>query len=323
MVNGGLPPIAPARERRWLLALSGGGYRGLFTARVLEHLEREIGRPLNTVFDLIAGTSIGSILALGLASGVRVEEFVQLLKQDGGAIFPERSMIDRALALVRPRYSTLALKDALEGQFSSNTFESLTTAVLIPAVSLTDSGPAIFRTRAGSAAATSISLVDAALASSAAPTYFMPHRIGDQQYVDGGLIANSPDALALNEAMANHGWPLRTLSLLSVGTTSVETGLAYSPRNNWGILGWAWKGRLLEQMMSAQAKLSRDSAHRLLGDRFFSVDTVRSSDQDDHIALDRATPVATRTLLGLADAAWQRLHERNGQLLELLKLSHR
>lgn len=323
MVESGLPPIAPARERRWILALSGGGYRGLFTARVLEHLEREIGRPLHTVFDLIAGTSIGSILAVGLASEVSAEKLVKILIREGKAIFPPKPLAGKLTALARPRYGTRALKDAIEGCLSGKTFESLRTALLVPAVNLTDSGPVIFRTRAGAAPSTNASLVDAALASSAAPVYFMPHAIDAQRYVDGGLIANSPDALALNEAISNHGWPLRAVSLLSVGTTSVETGLAFSPRNNWGLLRWAWKGRLLEQMMSAQTKLSKDSARQLLGDRFHNVDAIRSPDQDSHVALDRATPVATQTLLALADAAWQRLQGRQAQMLEALRLSRR
>ncbi len=134
---------------------------------------------------------------------------------------------------------------------------------------LTDSGPVIFRSRNGALPASPESLHDAALASSAAPTIFPPHTIGDQHFVDGGLIANSPDALALTEAKAVLGWPLRTLHLLSVGTTAIETGLPYQPHTaRWGILRWGWKLTLLDQLMAAQAKLSRQSARTSLGSRF-------------------------------------------------------
>jgi uncharacterized protein len=50
-----------------ILALSGGGYLGLYTAEILTRLERQAGKPLGQCFDLIAGTSIGGILAIGLA----------------------------------------------------------------------------------------------------------------------------------------------------------------------------------------------------------------------------------------------------------------
>lgn len=58
----------------WVLALSGGGYRGLFTATVLEELEKRLGGPIARHFDLITGTSIGGILGLGLASEIRATE---------------------------------------------------------------------------------------------------------------------------------------------------------------------------------------------------------------------------------------------------------
>lgn len=299
-------PIEPARRRRWILALSGGGYRGLFTARFLEHLEAEIGRPLRDVFDLHAGTSIGSILALGIAYGVRAPKLVAFFKDDGARIFP-RSALGAARQLVMPKHSTAVLEEVLLEVFGKAVLSELGSHVVVPAIRLSDSGAEIFRSRNGARAASNARLVSAALASAAAPIYFAPHKIGDQQYIDGGLIANSPDALAVNEAIAALGWPRDELHLLSVGTTGMATGLPFRKGAlNWGALRWGWGLRLLTQMMAAQADLSRQSAQQLLGDRVYVVDPTRSEEQDDAVGLDRATPQAAATLIGMADAAWER-----------------
>jgi uncharacterized protein len=314
-----LPYIEPAPERRWVLALSGGGYRGLFTAQVLARLEAEVG-PLHRIFDLMAGTSIGSILALGLASNVSAAELVAFFEREGEAIFPRLSLIQRVRTLVRSKYPSDALQTCLAGVFEGGGFETLKTRVIVPAVALTDSGPALFRTQNGAQARSSASLKDAALASAAAPTYFPPHTIGAQQYVDGGLIANSPDAVALVEATAVLGWPMGTVNMLSIGTTETPTGKAYQlkPRR-WGILRWAWKLTLLEQMMAAQAKLARSSARLMLGSRFVAIDSIRGPDQSRVVGLDRASPQATQTLKAMADVAWDDIRANNPGLIEALK----
>jgi predicted acylesterase/phospholipase RssA len=320
----GLPKPPLPLQRRWILSLSGGGYRGLFTAQYLARLEQEIGRPLYTAFDLIAGTSIGSILALGLASGIPAADLVRFFDTKGKAIFPPRPIWQRPQALFRPKFSSTDLARALQRAFKDSTFSNLKSHVVVPAVSLVDSAPVVFRSRNGPLPASKESLKDAALASSAAPTYFPPHVIGTQHYVDGGLIANSPDAFAVVEATAVLGWRLDSVSLLSVGTTAVETGLpALQNRMRWGALRWGWKLTLLEQMMTAQAKLSRESARMSLGSRFLSVDAIRANAQDKVIALDRATIEATNTLKSLALGAWERMKNEHPAVLEAIKLHHR
>ena len=73
-----------------ILALSGGGYRGLYTATVLRALEQSFGTPISQKFDLICGTSVGGILALGLAAGIKTEELQDLFVEQGGQIFGYR-----------------------------------------------------------------------------------------------------------------------------------------------------------------------------------------------------------------------------------------
>jgi len=66
-----------------VLALSGGGYRSLYTAAVLAELETALGRPIASYFDLICGTSAGGMLALGLAAEIPAQELKALFENEG------------------------------------------------------------------------------------------------------------------------------------------------------------------------------------------------------------------------------------------------
>jgi patatin-like phospholipase/acyl hydrolase len=78
--DGRTPPL--------VLALSGGGFRGYFTALVLAKLEEQLGRPCYKIFNLIAGTSIGGIIAVGLAFGIPARRIAEIIAKSGPAIFP-------------------------------------------------------------------------------------------------------------------------------------------------------------------------------------------------------------------------------------------
>jgi hypothetical protein len=95
-------------RRRQLLALSGGGYRGLFSAIVLEELEAFAGKRLTHCFDLIAGTSVGGLLACAIAVEIPVRRVRETLEEHAGAIFPKVrakkfKQIAGTLAHPRPR----------------------------------------------------------------------------------------------------------------------------------------------------------------------------------------------------------------------------
>lgn len=89
-----------------ILALSGGGFRGLYTATVLKHLEEQLGGPLAHRFDLICGTSAGGLLALGLAAEIPAEQLQAMFEQDGVRIFNRPTGMRRILGpLKRAKYS--------------------------------------------------------------------------------------------------------------------------------------------------------------------------------------------------------------------------
>src|SRR5262249_38669774 len=83
-------PYQAAPPRFQILALSGGGFQGLYTAQVIADLEEHSGKPFASYFDLIAGTSVGGILALALALEIPAARIVTLFEKNGPMIFSRR-----------------------------------------------------------------------------------------------------------------------------------------------------------------------------------------------------------------------------------------
>ena len=93
-----------------ILALSGGGFRGLYTAKVIADVEREINAPFASRFDLITGTSIGGIVALALALEIPAQDIVDLFVDHGEEIFNKRWSL---FGFVRAPYSPAPLMGLL------------------------------------------------------------------------------------------------------------------------------------------------------------------------------------------------------------------
>lgn len=318
-------PHPPSQQGEfWLLSLSGGGYKGLFTAHFLSLLEAKLGKPLHTCFDLVAGTSIGSILSLGVAHGVSAHKLDTLLETRGPKIFPwyRRAMPMLLGTLAGPRYLQTPIREALKDTFRDATLAQLKSRAVIPAVSLTNASAKVFRTAhaADFDLDATTSLVDVALASAAAPLYFPPHQIGSTQLADGGLIANAPHIVALSEATSVLLWPLERINMLAVGTTEVPEGKAFNAsRLRWGWIGWARKKAMLVQTMSAQQDLARQTAALMLRERFTSIDAWRSAEQNKAVGLDVATKKSTRTLRALAESAFADFERDHASVIVALK----
>jgi len=286
---------------RHLLALSGGGYRGLFTATVLARMEDERGGvSLARRFDMLAGTSIGGILAIGLACGVPGASLAALLPGHAPAIFrPKRFTFG---GLVGARYGSAGLEEAITAVLTPavahRPFREIPAPLIICAIDELTSAPRIFRTDAASAGlGDDVPTIDVALATSAAPTYFPPHRIGGRNHVDAGLIANAPDMLLLTEAMRLYGSSIEECHLLSVGTAgSTRLGRV---RGSPGKFGWAARHGLIDLIMSAQEILALRQAEALGPGTFMRIDAK----PPEPIALDTVDTPTTELLVTLAHQA--------------------
>lgn len=299
-----------------ILALSGGGYLGLYTAEVLTRLEKQAGRPLGRCFDLIAGTSVGGILAIGLAMEVPAAKMRDVFEDRGTRIFstrrkPRFGWLDAWRSFCRPKYGDHELKKAIACMIGSTTkISAARHRLLIPAINMTKGSVQMFKT--GHHPSFGLDperrAVDVALATSAAPTYFPLAEVGGGHFADGGLVANAPDLCALHEATHFLGQDRSAVRILSIGTTTTGFSLKRTLGRNMGSWKWMSRGRLFSTVVSAQQQLIDYVLSHQLGERYFRIDASQSEEQQSDLALDVATEAARGTLLGLAEGSYQKAY---------------
>jgi uncharacterized protein len=295
------------QPRFQILALSGGGYRGLYTAKILADLEQEIGGHIGQRFDLVAGTSIGGILALAVAMEIPAENMVRLFENHGQDIFKKRLSL---LGIVRAPYSPEPLKRLLSAPelFGEQTLGACKHPVIVPAINYSSGQPQLFKTPHHPTFKRDhqFRLVDVALATSAAPAYFPRHTFNNNQYVDGGLYANAPGMLAMHEAQTFLGQQGDTVHMLSIGTMSSK--FTADPRRNRSGGTYDWGGlkptnmpkRLFGLSISVQESLSDFMLKHRLGSRYVLLDDVLTDERAGAVALDKADAAAREVLIGAA-----------------------
>ena len=166
--------------RKYLLAIDGGGIRGLIPAIALAALEERTGRPARESFDFLAGTSTGAIIAGALAAGVEAGAIVRLYQERAGAVF-DRSRWTRLRRIVPGHmYSPHRLRALLAevlGAAADRPLNALAADLLVTATRLRDGTPWYFvRDKLGrnSGRTGRLNLADCLVASAAEPTYFAP-----------------------------------------------------------------------------------------------------------------------------------------------------
>jgi predicted acylesterase/phospholipase RssA len=254
------------------LAIDGGGIRGLIPAVVLAEIERRTGRRMATMVDVIAGTSTGAIIACALARPhpMAADRIAEVYTVDGPKIF-DRSLlktITSADGYIDELYDSKPLVASLRTHLGDGRLADATTKLLITAYDL--------QARSELLLGGDVSLVDAAHASSAAPTYFEPVRLGSRTLIDGGVGAINPALYAYAEA---GGHP--TL-LLSLGTGSQTEPLPYADVKDWGKLEWAEP--ILDVVFDASADAVDTQLDRLIDGAYIRLQTPlteASGDLDD------------------------------------------
>jgi hypothetical protein len=200
------------------IAIDGGGIRGVIVTKALSMLEQELKQPLHDVIRLAAGTSTGSIIAAGLASGLTAEHLYEMYLRLGREIF-KKSYRTALWYFFNHRYLQPPLQKALQNYFGDKTLGDLWKADTPTDLIITAFDTIENRTRfikSYKSKYKNWSLVDAVLASTAAPTYFPSF---DGSYIDGGVGAyNNPCYLAAYEIRFVLSWKLEETTLLSIGT---------------------------------------------------------------------------------------------------------
>ncbi len=258
--------------KRRILCIDGGGILGTFPAAFLAGLEQHLqGRPIGSYFDLIAGTSTGGIIGIGLAIGLPASELLDLYEKRGPEIFgqgqgPVADFVFSKLRLGRwplmNKYGVAPLRAVLEDVLGRKRIGDAKTRLLIPAWNPVARSVYIYKTAHHARLRNDYQslVVDAALATTAAPTYF-PHHVTQHAVglTDGGTWANNPTALAVVEAITMLGWPRESLHVLSLGSLE-ET---YSIRK-WAGIG-TLGSRIIKLVMDGQSHGAMGIAKLLTG----------------------------------------------------------
>lgn len=291
-----------------ILSLDGGGIRGAFTAAVLAHWEESTGRRIADHFDLIAGTSTGGILAIGLGLGLPARELLDFYRNHGKDIFPVTGLFESAWHQLRrvvgAKFGVEALENQLKAAFDKEGVARLEwsrTRLLITSYNMTANALALYRTPhyPGFEQKQSPRAVAVARATSAAPTYFEAAPVDDplspHEAVDGGVWANCPALAAVGEVTAVLKVPSDRIELLSVGTAAMAPVID-TPKSE-GLSGWALK--VADLFMNSQMEATLRYTRQILGNRLLRVDDAKATVQeiDDVSRLDyliaRGVEVAT------------------------------
>ncbi len=235
--------IDEARTCR-VLAIDGGGIRGVIPATILAYLEQAVGGPLASKFHLIAGTSTGGILASGLAHEIPTAKLTDFYFKDGPGIFNAAFLG----SVDGPKYAPAALEASLRTAFGDTRLSQLRHDLACPAYDINARTDFIFKSwkargiEEPSPLASDFLVREVARATSAAPTYFPPAVVtaGDgKKYplIDGGMYGNNPALIGF--VAARRLMPLATRFLVvSIGTGSSSAPIAYSDATQWGVIGW-------------------------------------------------------------------------------------
>ena len=256
-----------------ILALDGGGTRGVYSAQVLACIEQATGAPVREHFDLIAGTSTGSIIAGAAAVGIPMAGVVKLFEKESPRIFQRRWL---GSFHMRSKYSRRSLEQVIRSCVSNLTLGEISTPLMITGSDISTGGVHVFKSRylkdLGEPYVRDgdVVLSDAILASCAAPAYFDPVPVGDFLLADGGLWANNPSIIALTEAVSKFRRLVEQVRILSIGTGhSVNL---YSQKRLWGLMtGWG-REKLVSYFLRLQSDASANMAKLLLADRYLRLD---------------------------------------------------
>lgn len=244
-----------------ILSIDGGGLKGIFASGALAALERDYNTSLTRHFDLIAGTSTGGVIALALASGVRPGEVLDLYLEHAPRLFPRR-WHPRALGR-SSRYQVGPLREMLESVLDDRTLGESPVRLTIPAFDLASNDVYLFRTPHASRLRRDHleKLVDVALATTAAPTYFPAHRMRGLRLVDGGIWANNPTMVAVVEALTTCGAGTDEVRVLNVGTTT-EVKQRHKRLDAGGL--FSWRKDAVDVILRGQTLVSTNHAGLLL-----------------------------------------------------------
>ena len=259
-----------------VLAIDGGGLRGIICSKALTILEQYLiqtyGKNLYQLVDVAAGTSTGSIITAALMIGKSAKEILDLYLRCGTHLFKKsKRTLPVIKYLMSYRYDNESLRQLLDEQFGSITMDEIwepNNPSKIPhkilVIIIRDLVEARTRfLKSYKDDARDWTLVKAILGSTAVPTIFP---VLDGRYVDGGVGSfSNPCLIAAFEAVICQGWNPRDVTLISLGTGHEKGGLRAYEANKFSSIEWIpvildsfMSDANVQQVRSVSSFLSRD-----------------------------------------------------------------
>ena len=267
-----------------ILSIDGGGIRGIFPAMLLASIEADLKNKgiekwqIYHHFDLICGTSTGGIIAIALALGIPAMDIYSMYLNNAKVIFgKKRKFIKR---IYNSAHKRAALEKLIRETFqtampdnSDPRIADCKTNIAIPIYDLMEGRPSVLKSKYHPAFKRDfhIPAYQAALATSAAPTFFDPYSAkyidlnGIERpfnnKIDGGVFANNPTLNSIIEAQKAFNLTLKDLAVFSIGTgyqTFCDAGMNKGKvRTKYGLHYWMLQGdrkRLIELFLQGQSQ---------------------------------------------------------------------
>ncbi len=286
-----------------ILSIDGGGFRGIYTAHILSKIEKEFKINWLESFDLVAGTSTGSIIAAGLVCGFSAGELVGFYKTNGRKIFAKNWLHPLGLGLSGSKYKHNPLKTILKEKFSNKKLGEIDFPLIIPATDVSNGCLHVFKSHYHDdfIRDTNVLVSDAIMASCSAPTYFDPFFCSENLMADGGLWANDPSLVATIDAKCRLNQELLNVRILSIGTGCSKK--YYSLKNSWWqkLLGWGFltrwgRGKFIDMLLNLQSQSTQNQLRLLLQNE----QILRLNFESDHqLPLDDVSQA--KQLISIAD----------------------
>lgn len=308
-----VPQAWPANRRFRILSIDGGGIRGIFPAAILAGLERRYtsGVSVASYFDLVAGTSTGGILALGMGAGYTAANLLELYARRGGEVFPP---VGRVRSWLRDKrqyatyiYDRAGLQKLLTDKLGERLFGESRLRLCIPVFEGKHSEVFVFKTPHHPDYKTDRfeRMLTVGLATAAAPTFFKPLEHGGYTLVDGGVWSNNPVMLAVIEALTCFTISTEQIDVLTLGCGD-EKYVVSKSQISWGGL-WQWR-TIMSAAMRLQSLAATNQARLLLGPP--SVVRIDAPPFDPAIRMDD-WPRSVAELMPAAEVSLQ----ENGQII--------
>ena len=218
-----------------ILSIDGGGIKGLYSARILENIEKKFDCRVSDYFDLICGTSTGGLIALALSLKIPASQIATFYVEEGPKIFPKQNIVTQLFKqiLFKGKFNNKQLKKVLIDLFGDSTLSESNNIICLPSYSLVDARPWVFKYHNSDSdynRDNDTTYVDVALSTSAAPTYLpifqIPH-YDNRLFIDGGIWANNPSLVGLLEALrffVGQDKDYKKIDLLSISSLSMQEG---------------------------------------------------------------------------------------------------